>query len=377
MRAISKSEAVKEQIVRSIHSGYYPPGGTLPSMEVLSRKYGVSKNTISLALSGLNDAGIIVLEHGKATRISHHPFLHHIEVIIDGQFPIQNDQFWGEFNRGVAEELVGRADFTCHQEALINSFLFLNTPVPPHIQTGGVILMGTVEEIFLCRLRQEHIPFLTVHGSTAHDGHLGFCVDFAGVMEEVVSRFSAAGCRRIAFVGASDFNSETEGRNNINWQKYALFTSALKRHGLPVLPELQIPCVHLMPRGYQAVRDLLDSGIPCPDAFFFASDILAPGAYKALHEVGLRVPDDVLAIGCDNLEIGNYILPELTTIQFDRYEIGRTAAVAMIDLLNGGKSVVSRNFPAFLVERKSSAREITSGTIAYSRIQKQKRAFTQ
>ncbi len=373
MRTISKSEAVKKQIIRGIHLGNWPPGCALSSIEALAKKYGVSKNTVSIALAGLNDAGIIRLEHGKATRVCSQPFRRHIEIITYGQFPVANDHFWGEFNRGAVDELAGREDITCHLDALVNSFLYLNTPVPEHIQEGGVILMGSVDEDFLARLRLEKIPFITVHGSMAHDDHFGFGVDFAPVMEEIAGRLAGSGCRRIAFVGISD--AELTGRNNINRQKYDLFTAALKRHGLPVLPELQLFCEHFMHCGYQAVKELLDSGAERPDAFFFASDILAPGVYKALHEAGLRVPDDVLAVGCDGQEIGNYILPELTTIEFDRYEIGRTAAAALADFLIGNKNIVSRNFPASLLERKSLAREVISGTINPQTKRKQERKY--
>ena len=42
-----------------------------------------------------------------------------------------------------------------------------------------------------------------------------------------------------------------------------------------------------------------------------------------------------IAAGCDNLEIGDYVVPPLTTIEFDRYGIGRAAASGLVARLHG------------------------------------------
>lgn len=67
MRSISKSEVVRNLIIEDIHAGWYASGDALPSIETLAKRFEVSKNTVSLALSGLREAGIVRLEHGKAT----------------------------------------------------------------------------------------------------------------------------------------------------------------------------------------------------------------------------------------------------------------------------------------------------------------------
>jgi len=52
----------------------------------------------------------------------------------------------------------------------------------------------------------------------------------------------------------------------------------------------------------------------CPDALFCWNDEMAVGAYRALREQGLRVPEDVLLVGCDGSEEGEYMNPALSTI---------------------------------------------------------------
>jgi LacI family transcriptional regulator len=60
-------------------------------------------------------------------------------------------------------------------------------------------------------------------------------------------------------------------------------------------------------RSYIAKRE-------CPDALFCFNDEMAIGASRALRECGIRVPVDVLLIGCDGTEEGEYMDPPLSTI---------------------------------------------------------------
>jgi DNA-binding LacI/PurR family transcriptional regulator len=51
--------------------------------------------------------------------------------------------------------------------------------------------------------------------------------------------------------------------------------------------------------GYDSIKKLANR-VDRPDAVFFATDISAFGAMKALGEMGLSVPDDISIIGFDD-----------------------------------------------------------------------------
>ena len=50
-------------------------------------------------------------------------------------------------------------------------------------------------------------------------------------------------------------------------------------------------------------------------AVFAMSDVTALGAIRAIKDAGLRVPEDISVIGFDGIEIGQFMVPKLTTIQ--------------------------------------------------------------
>ena len=264
--------------------------------------------------------------------------------------PALHEPFWGEFTRGIEDELREHADVTFRQTSLVESFLWTGEEIPEHIRRGGLLLLGTASEEFVRRIRQSRIPFALVFDANPAGKYPFFSVDLEPAIDEIVARFARAGCSRVAYIGTE--GDHNMGRENINRRKHRLFNAALERHGLPVLPELHSDCLHFMRCGYRAIRELLEKH-RAPDAVFFASDVLAPGGYKALHEAGLHVPEDVVAAGCDNLEIGDYVVPPLTTIEFDRYGIGRAAASGLVARLHGRESIPSRFFPAAIVNRES------------------------
>lgn len=89
------------------------------------------------------------------------------------------------------------------------------------------------------------------------------------------------------------------------------------------------------------------SGLMC------GNDLIAIGAMNKLREKGLRVPDDVKVIGCDDIEFAALVSPSLTTIKQPTYEYGRKAARMLIDSIEGKASPFSCELDYTLVIRES------------------------
>lgn len=62
-----------------------------------------------------------------------------------------------------------------------------------------------------------------------------------------------------------------------------------------------------------------------PDGLFCFNDDMAIGAFRALRDLGLRIPDDVALVGCDGIEDAAYLDPPLTTIVQPLEEMCATA----------------------------------------------------
>ena len=65
------------------------------------------------------------------------------------------------------------------------------------------------------------------------------------------------------------------------------------------------------------------------------SDYLAIGARRAVHEHGLRVPDDVAITGFGETVYAAACTPELTTVKLDSADLGRLTGESMVRVVNG------------------------------------------
>lgn len=106
--------------------------------------------------------------------------------------------------------------------------------------------------------------------------------------------------------------------------------------------------------GYEAMRELLKTFVP--DALFCTNDYMAAGAMKALHEAGMKAPNDISVIGFDNSDLGIGLIPSLTTVDNRFEELGRQLALGVLDLIEGRSSSVQKTVTPILVERESHKR---------------------
>ncbi|MDV3253051.1 LacI family DNA-binding transcriptional regulator [Devosia sp. BK] len=120
------------------------------------------------------------------------------------------------------------------------------------------------------------------------------------------------------------FRSETIAR------RFAGIREAMRDAGMAFSSELS--CWNWEPgNGYELTRKLLKT--KKPRALLCLNDRLAFGAYQAMAEAGLRVPEDIAVVSFDNDELASYLRPGLTTVGLPHEEMGRVA----IELLLGDK----------------------------------------
>jgi DNA-binding LacI/PurR family transcriptional regulator len=127
---------------------------------------------------------------------------------------------------------------------------------------------------------------------------------------------------------------------------------ALVERGAPV-PELMVEGDWTSRSGYQAGRAMLAGSRPT--AIFAANDQMALGLLRALHEAGLRVPQDVSVVGFDDVPESGYYTPPLTTIRQDFGELGHRIMALVLRVLAGELNASEPLVEPLLVIRSSTA----------------------
>ncbi|NBB72826.1 MAG: substrate-binding domain-containing protein [Bacteroidetes bacterium] len=105
--------------------------------------------------------------------------------------------------------------------------------------------------------------------------------------------------------------------------------------------------------GHEAMQDLLRTD-PGVTAVLASSDVQAIGAWQAIRQAGLEVPDDVALVGYDDVKVSRFI--GLSSVAQNMHDIGEEATDLLLRRLNGNEQPdsFSRQVVPELIVRTSS-----------------------
>ena len=154
------------------------------------------------------------------------------------------------------------------------------------------------------------------------------------------------GFTRFAFItGPSDNQDAIE--------RYNIFEATLQKHRIIIDNNLIVPGEFTKQSGIEAIATLMDDRKAQFDVLVAASDDMALGALDELKARGIKVPEDVALVGFDNIEIGSYSSPSLTTVEQPFYEHGQKAAEMLLAMIRHQKVPSQVKIPTKLILRDS------------------------
>jgi LacI family transcriptional regulator/LacI family repressor for deo operon, udp, cdd, tsx, nupC, and nupG len=134
---------------------------------------------------------------------------------------------------------------------------------------------------------------------------------------EAVTHLIDKGHKSIALIeGRSEVSTSRERRRG--------YLDALAERGVAVRKELIRAGDFKQESGRILAGSLLDQRRP-PTALFVCNNLMTVGALAAIHQRGLRVPQDVAIVGFDDLPWAEALDPPLTVVRQPAYEVGRQA----------------------------------------------------
>ena len=107
------------------------------------------------------------------------------------------------------------------------------------------------------------------------------------------------------------------------------YFKALEDHGLKPSAELAFFVEAREAEGYKATRELLKLPVP-PDAIFTSNGLLSAGAFRALRESALKMPEEIAFATFDETPWSALVDPPFTVIEQPTYDIGRTAVELLV-----------------------------------------------
>jgi len=181
-------------------------------------------------------------------------------------------------------------------------------------RVSGVILSGTHSVSILSALRERRIPFSVVGnniiGEWRSEDYDCVATDDLRGSAEITQHLISMGHRKIWFIGD----------RGLPWYARCAqgYTQTMIEAGIePHYSEIRSDDREL---GYLAVKSLQAKNEK-PTAIFAGNDQAATGVYRALQELGIRIPDDISVAGFNDT-MGDLLYPSLTTVREFPKELG-------------------------------------------------------
>ncbi len=302
------------------------------TLQEISDLSGVSITTVSRVLS--NAPNVNSETRAKVLEIIDASALNKIKKksnIIGFLVPDINNPFFSKLLDGIGS-IAKIQDYNvvvCHtendphrEEACIKNLLDTNVDGILYISSGEIPL--SVKKI----LFEQYPPTVFLDRDPGLDTCNLITANSTEGMYQSSKYLLSLGHRNILYLGGDQ-------SLQVNIQRLDGYKKALKEYNL-ILDESKTINAHFeMESSYQQVSKLI-----LEDKFNFSAvcssnDLMAFGAYKALTEAGMKIPEDVSIIGYDDIPTASVI--NLTTIHQPFEEMGRTAMMELDALIRGGK----------------------------------------
>jgi DNA-binding LacI/PurR family transcriptional regulator len=201
-----------------------------------------------------------------------------------------------------------------------------------------------------------NLPTVAISGHTRVAGVTNILLDHRRAAHMALTHLVDLGHRRIALMKGPPTSSDTHAR----WESICEAADALKNKIRPQFFRQMTTSATPQP-GYEATKELLRKSRGFTALFAF-NDLAAIGAFRAIDEAGLRVPDDISIVGFDDIPNAAYTRPSLTTVRKPLRKMGETAARTLLERIEKRSEYVPEIAiePEFVM-RESTAKAATRG----------------
>ncbi len=219
----------------------------------------------------------------------------------------------------------------------------------------GIFFLGGNQQNFRTHFSKIDVPCVLVSNSAdALDfpNLSSVCTDDYQASREAVETLIALGHRKIAMIGGKYDGSDTSRL------RYDGCLDAMRSHGVDFDESRDYAAGRFSYQdGYDGTMKLLRSGRDFT-ALFAAADVMAIGAIRALRDAGKRVPEDVSVMGYDGLPLGDFLIPQLSTVNQSVQQMADRSVQILLNCMERGAPARHETVP-YSVKKRESTRQVS------------------
>ncbi|AQZ60563.1 LacI family transcriptional regulator [[Actinomadura] parvosata subsp. kistnae] len=327
-----------------------------PTIKDVAEAAGVSRSTVSRALTGRGYAASDVRERvlraaaelGYVPDVMARTLKQQVSRSVGVLVSDLRNPFYAELAAGASREARERgytmvlADTSLSAEAEGEAAEALVA-----LRVAGVVVTPNSSAVSTY-LSSHGIPVVEVDRQFAAGSTDGVVVGNRVGARTATAHLVGLGHRRIAlFIDETDWTT--------GYERYQGYLEALSAGGIKVDPELVVSSGWDVTGAHRRALDML-RGPDRPTAVFAANNVLAEGVWRAIGELGLRVPGDISLVAFDDAPWMSMVSPQVSAVSQDTFNLGATAVRRLDERIERPESdSVTTVLNVRLVERESTA----------------------
>ena len=311
---------------------------------VLNNHPNVSDTARETILRAVEESGFQLNTNAKQLKQQHS---NAILVVVKGTF----NELFGELIE-VIQSQIARTRYSLHVDYMdedaneVLRALQLCREKKPR----GIVFLGGNRHNFMADFSKIDVPCVLVTNNAQalqFPNLSSVSTDDRAAARCAMETLLALGHRKFAIIGGDRRVSD------ISRLRFEGSVAPLIEQGIPFDPERDYRGVRFSYQdGYRATEQLLRSGRQFT-AIFAVADVMAIGAIRALRDHGLRVPEDVSVMGVDGLPLGNYLVPQLSTIGQSSHQMATRSVQILLDAIEKDAPACHEIIPYTLYRRES------------------------
>ncbi|MHA6260802.1 LacI family DNA-binding transcriptional regulator [Sporosarcina sp. CAU 1771] len=131
------------------------------------------------------------------------------------------------------------------------------------------------------------------------------------------------------------------------------FRRALSEAGVALNESNVIQGNFQMDHAYENMKNFLEANRVT--AVFACNDLMACGVYQAAHELNIQIPNQLSVVGFDDISLVNALVPKLTSVRQETYEMGKKAVELLIEQIETDKKQAILFTPTLSIKESTTS----------------------
>ena len=265
---------------------------------------------------------------------------HHILAIYSYQQDLEiNDPYYLAIRHGIETQ--------CEKLGIELTNCYFNNALPELKKVTGVLIVGQPSRAIrdAATALTDNVCFIDFHEpGSSYDA---VDIDLVRIAKEVIDFFIAQGARRIGFIGGQDEPGKADIRE-VAFVEYGRLKGGVSeediwRGGVS------------SSSGHELAKTML-ARADFPTALFVASDSIAIGVLRAIHERGLAIPEDISLISVNDIPTARFTFPPLSTVRIHSEMMGSQGVNLLVEKARDGRALPLNVFVPSVLKLRGTTR---------------------